>query len=696
MRNIKLRFLLFLITATLVYIGFAIGSGQDPQLAGISDTPAVVPVASPETVTAMPVTNTPPEAVTPPETSQESQAVPTTEAVTVVEQQPPVQAEASTPEPVITPINPAETPGEVVPATTEPVTPANEQAVPETSESQETNEQFIGMTSQKEITPQGNVSTQNLISITLDKVPLEDVVRMFMRISDVNIIVAVDETNLMGTVTANLADVPWEDAFKNILNNNNLDLEERPINSGMYTIIERKPGTLENLIVQTVFLKYASVGTPTNPGVAMVVSQMLDPRGKISEFPSRNAIIIRTTASNLKEIQKTVEEIDKLCDQVFIEAKFMELNDAAISDLGINWQALQGYNFGVGNLNRSISEERNWKQSRTDSSSQNDTRKRTDGLEQYYDEDGIRVPQEEYMDLPEGTELTAIPEKQTIPTRTVGDSIEQGQTITSEKSDAFSKAIEDARTAVIGADDFKIILSALKQMSGVEIVSNPKIIVSNEETAQIHIGRRERPFISTVTPASQNSAPFTTYNPGEPVDFGVILSVTPTVNTESNITVRIDPELIRSDGEKTAPNGQTYPVVVSKKITTKFCLESGKTVAIGGLTETIEEERTTKVPLLGSIPFIGKYLFSHSHKEKRQTETIIFVTVGLALPDGMDPGEGLPQDTELTQKAQLRKELKRKQSEADLKALTSATAEESAKIEQSSPKAKLRLLRKRK
>jgi Flp pilus assembly secretin CpaC len=49
-------------------------------------------------------------------------------------------------------------------------------------------------------------------------------------------------------------------------------------------------------------------------------------------------------------------------------------------------------------------------------------------------------------------------------------------------------------------------------------------------------------------------------NPGDPVDLGVKLTVTPTVNTASNITVRIEPELTRFLSDAVAPNGQTYPI----------------------------------------------------------------------------------------------------------------------------------------
>jgi type II secretory pathway component GspD/PulD (secretin) len=302
-------------------------------------------------------------------------------------------------------------------------------------------------------------------------------------------------------------------------------------------------------------------------------------------------------------------------------------------------------------MTRSITDSRTWNKSRSDTLAPFDNRTTTDTLQKRYDNNNR--PYDEttttYEETPPGSG-TYVPRTVKTPNRTVSDSIARGQNAQTAVSDTFNRALTDMRTAVLGASDFRLILSALNQMSGVTIVSNPKILVANEEPATIHIGERERPFISSVTPGQQGIAPIVTYNPGEAVDTGVKLMVTPTVNTESNITVRIEPELTRFVRNAVAPNNQTFPVISTKRIKTVFCLESGKTVAIGGLTDTKDTEDTRKIPLLGDIPIIGKYFFSHSHKAKSQQETIIFVTVGLATPGSITETTGLPQDTELARR----------------------------------------------
>ncbi|MFC1462922.1 type II secretion system protein GspD [Verrucomicrobiota bacterium] len=519
------------------------------------------------------------------------------------------------------------------------------------------------------------------ISITLTDVEMADVVLMFTKISGANIIAT--PSNLTGRVTVNLNDVEWKPALESILETHSLALLEKVPNSGVYTIVTKTPGAPEPMIVDTIFLKYASVASVKSVVAGMVAG------GSVSSFPSRNALVIRTTSTGMNDIKNIIQLIDIIRQQVFIEAKFMELNDQAIKDLGINWQVLQGYNVSVGNLLWGYQEDRTWTETRNDTKRQWDNRTGIEGTAEAYDEFGNRYPHTA-LQAPANTDIPTVGGQ--TPPYGRSDYADRGTDIESTVAKDFTKTTTDLRSAVLGAADMNIVLSALKQMNGVSIVSNPKIVVANEEPAKIHIGQTERPFIATVTPATDNSAPFTTYNPGSPVEFGVKLTVTPTINTESNITVKIEPQLTRKVGDDIAPDGQRYPIVATKTISTVFCLENGKTVAIGGLTETEDRDAETKIPLLGDIPIIGKYFFSHSHKEKQQSETIIFVTVGLASPEAMQEDDGLPELTELTQREVLKSRMKKQKSNAELETLREAA---SAKSDTEARKIR-RLLRRRK
>ena len=645
----KTFFVLLMGMIATLYTAFVV-IGQDAPAAGESAGEAAVTAApeAPAEPAAVPAESAAP-------VTEEAVAQPTQE-VTVVEAPASATPDATAPE------------SAAVPEATTPEAPAApDAAAPEAPAAGEGAEEvapvedggvFVSVTEDEGTIPGASAQKQDeqgTISISLDDVEMADVVRMFTRISGANIIAS--PSNLVGRVTANLDDVHWQSAMETILDMHSLALTESPPGSKIFRIDPKVPGAPEPMKVKTFFLKYAQVSNTT-----AVISSMLSPGATMQPFASRNALVIRSTAGNLGEIQEVVDAIDKIRDQVFIEAKFMELNDSAIKDLGINWQVLQGYNVGVGSLAWNVNEQRNWDESTEDTLNLNEARARQESVVKAFSEKNDESVSESLMNPDVLTTTLA----GTTPTYTLADIKDTTSEKGHQASDSFSKAITDVRTAVLGVDDFRLVLSALKQMDGVQVVSNPKIIVANEEPAIIHIGQEQRPFESTVTPATQTTAPIVTYNPGAPVQLGVKLRVVPTINTESNITVRIAPELTRFIGDDTAPNGQTYPIIAKKTIETQFCLESGKTVAIGGLTETVEQDNTKKIPLLGDIPLIGKYLFSHSHKEKSQQETVIFVTVGIARPESVQEMDGLPDDTELAHHKLLEKKLKRYNLNADL------------------------------
>lgn len=504
---------------------------------------------------------------------------------------------------------------------------------------------------------------QNLISIALDDVPLQDVVRLFTRISGANIISS--STNLQGKVTVNLQDVEWRPALDSILDMYSLMVSEKVPGSGIYSVMTKVPGE-EPLIAQPIFLDYAPVSN-----VVAVLTPMVGKGGMISPFPNANAVVVRATAGNLSEIIKVVKEIDMPRQQVYIEAKFLELTDEAIKDLGVNWQVLEGYGIGAKSLTQTINDGRTKENSRRLSSNQADVRQSSDTIES----GNSAVFADSTVD---GLSSS----KDSSSGRTTSDSIDRSAEYQKSLTKNRDQTLTDIRTAVLSADDFRVVLSALQQINGITVVSNPKIIVANQETATIHIGQNEPNIKGTVTAGQQGQANTVTYSldPERPYfAFGISLEVTPTINNQSNISVRITPTLSRHFSDKVSPDGISYPVEATKTIKTVFSMESGKTAAIGGLTETDDRDNVVKIPLLGDIPLIGKYLFSYTHKKHTQTETIIFVTVGLANPKTLERDEGLPEETDLTQKHLIvSKQLRDQKAAAALKAANKDKARKAA------------------
>ena len=509
---------------------------------------------------------------------------------------------------------------------------------------------------------------EEMITISLDNAPLADVVRMFSRISGANIVAG---TNLQGSVTVSMHDVPWQPALGAILDSVNLVLVEKQ--NSIYSIISKRDLAAEPVQMETIFLNYTSVSN-----VVPVVQRMLvATNGSVSAFPSANALVVQETASRLSAIRGTVKQIDKPRPQVYIEAKFIELNDKAIENLGVNWQVLKGYNVGVKpsgtysrGLVRDISDT-----TVTDASIEN---RRTRTSTSTLGRNDVRFDSSGSVESSEGSFDASLVGRNAIPTVTREEDEEGNVTIITELQDVrpvfenmsdsenetISEAIDTASkttsrldsdvttrllSAVLSADELALTLSALKETDGVEVVSNPKIIVANGETARIHVGVSQ-PNVTAVPQGDTGDRFAYALDSALPyIEIGVKLDVTPTVNTEENITVKIIPELSRKLGDLEVGGaiGISYPITSIRKIETEFQIESGKTVAIGGLTETRDRDSRNTVPVLGQIPVLGKYLFSHKSTKVVQDEVIIFVTVGMASPNTLVEVSGIPSEASL-------------------------------------------------
>ena len=518
---------------------------------------------------------------------------------------------------------------------------------------------------------------EELISITLDDVPLVDVVRMFTRIAGVNIIASAED--LQGNVTVNLTDVAWKPALSAILAMHNLGLVEKEPGTDVYSVVPRPADAPPPMLTRSYSLHFSTVSD-----VAPVIESMLAGSGTLSRFDSRNIIVVRSTSENLADIQRLIEEIDIPTKQVCIETKFMELNDAASKKLGIDWRSLDEFGVTAKAGPFSRAETLTTEKTHQDRLYRYDNRQNTDTLKNYYDIENrpYEVIEEiEIVERPDGSysELITL-----VPTHEVVDRIDRGQDVTSEIINDFSKKITESQSAILDLDAFQLVLSALKKTDGVSVISNPKIIVANGATnAFFSVGERE-PIIK------QEISRGTTDSPGDKISSeldtsintdnirngylatGIDLRVVPVVKTDDLIEALIQPKLVRRVLPDKVVGDNSWPRISVKEIRTRFTLRSGQTVAIGGLTSSSDEKHVSKIPLLGDLPLIGKYLFSHTSDVKDQLETIIFVTLSLADPEGLYEDAGIPEDSELVHKRRIQGQAQREQFQVELEKLEEA------------------------
>jgi type IV pilus assembly protein PilQ len=509
------------------------------------------------------------------------------------------------------------------------------------------------------------VAPSEPIEVTLDDVPLADVVRLFSRISGANIVAAT--TNLRGSVTANLKGVAWRPAFESILDRQNMTLVEKPPASNIFVVEPRPAGAPDPRVSETFRLKYAKVADVTK-----VLQDLLGTEGLVVPFPAGNSIVVHASAVKLSEVRGVLEQVDQPRSQVYIEAKFVELSDGSSKRLGIDWQFLNGLKvtttLGYEQGRDEISERytaRGGSENSTFSSSKGSTRNNTANSIRYYDMDGNEVETDPATLIP--PPLTAPGPTRPTTTKTAATVADKASASTYDTT-AFSEFLRtddilkgSTLGAILSAPDLALVLSLMKTEEGVSVISNPKVIVANEEKAVIDMTTKE-PYVVVSRQKGTEQSPGDTITttlsviPGKSEPFvgeaffsyGITVNVTPRVNTASNITVTIEPSISKRIGTAATPGDTVYPIIEMKKITTIFSLGDGRTAAIGGLTRTEDQDIVKKVPLLGDIPILGKYLFSHSERVKQQKEIIIFVTVGVVTSESAS-GVSLPEGAKLVQ-----------------------------------------------
>jgi type IV pilus assembly protein PilQ len=192
---------------------------------------------------------------------------------------------------------------------------------------------------------------------------------------------------------------------------------------------------------------------------------------------------------------------------------------------------------------------------------------------------------------------------------------------------------ETVRTdqAVFSADAFTVVLSALETNADIELVSNPTIVTMNNKKATINIGE-EFPIPSYRY--NDDTGQFEVSN-FEYKNIGINLAVVPQINSAGYINLNIQPEISSRSGEVNfgGAAGAVIPIISTRKTNSSVTIKSGYTLAIGGLIEQVDQLSSSSVPILGSIPGLGR-LFSSQGKDTNKRNLVIFITAKILSASG--------------------------------------------------------------
>ena len=360
-----------------------------------------------------------------------------------------------------------------------------------------------------------------------------------------------------------------------------------------------------------------------------------------------SAMIVTQTSRNVERIRNILNRYNDV-RQVEIEAKFMEVQEGALEEIGVQWGISHGvrgdprYLAEGGTQNRSLNDAFTNTVSGTVGSVFRPAR------QELRDGDGVVTQQQsDELNLPISSAPAGLP-------RAVDLGANAGAVATIQ--------------GMIGEVDVNAVIRALSRQQGSDLLSAPKVTVLSGNPATITVAQELRyptsygEVRSEVGSSSRDSSSAgVTITAGTPQDFetrkvGVELRVTPTVEEDDySISLDLNPKVtefegfveyggqsvaISNDTTVTVPSGFYQPIFSTREVSTKVTLWDGATLVMGGLTR--EEVKTVhdKVPFLGSIPGLGR-LFRSEGETSQKRNLLIFVTANLVSPGGSPKKQNL-------------------------------------------------------
>ncbi len=467
-----------------------------------------------------------------------------------------------------------------------------------------------------------------LVSLSFQNIEVRAVLQLLAEENNFNLVTS---DAIIGNITLELDDVPWDQALNLVLQSRNLD--KRLVGNVLYVApadeiaaqeqqvldATRQAEALAPLHTEYVQVNYAdaaniltlltgsatgsspAAGDAASPQVA--ANGILSSRGSATVDARTNIIIIRDVTEKLDEVRELLSKLDVPVRQVLIEARIVNVSTDFGRDLGIRWG-------GAGRRDTSDGFRYGGSQASTLEQQDNRVAESIAVQKALAAGDAARVKA-----LQDGTDPSLI------------DAI-VSQTIAAVAIPIGSVSFPDALAVDLGLQDdtassfsvgftsnsglIELELSALESSGNGEVIARPKVTTQDKVTATIESGVR----IPYQAQAGGTAGGSTT----EFVDAVLSLEVTPQITPDGRIIMQLD---IHQDS--VAVGSGNVPAINTNSINTSVLVENGDTIVLGGV---FREETTTtesKTPVLGDVPYIGR-LFKRTNNENRRTELLIFIT----------------------------------------------------------------------
>jgi general secretion pathway protein D len=347
-----------------------------------------------------------------------------------------------------------------------------------------------------------------------------------------------------------------------------LDVKGESIEQKLYVIrlknsnVEEMEKILSKLITQMNNLSSSNnTKKGKKPQKAMVVSDV-----------ERNALIILATSEQMKNIRKTVSQIDIPKVQVYVKSKIVEIDTNKAKQIGIQY----GLNGGTITSSGLYTLATNMGASALQMSPQLLSFLNLNNKHVYTDNNGNIV----------------------------------------ENNEPAFKFDSTDKVFALGAQ-----LDLLKRHGAAHILSEPSILCTNNKEATIYVGQT----MSILTKAQQSTqGQGNIVNSYSREDIGITLKVKPRLSSNNKVSLEVETKI--EDVDPSSEQVADRPTTTKRKVVTNAIVNNGETIILGGLMKKVGGRGANQIPILGEIPIIGDIFFTHSSNVEREQNVVIYLT----------------------------------------------------------------------
>ena len=414
------------------------------------------------------------------------------------------------------------------------------------------------------------------LSLNFQDIDVRSVLQLIADFTDLNLVAS---DTVAGNITLRLQNVPWDQALDLVLKTKGLD--KRKIGNVLLVapadeIAARERQELESkkqvadlapLRRELIQVNYAKASDMAQLFQSVTSADgAVTERGSITVDDRTNSIIAYQTQERLDELRRIISQLDVAVRQVMIEARIVEANVDYDKALGVRW----------GGGARS-------------------------GRWDVSGKDGAQIF--------EGTGRRVILGTDKVGSTTVDD----GQARLPFVDMGVASSTSGFGIGYLGSNVvLDLQLSAMEKTGNGEVISQPKVVTSDKETAKILKGA-EIPYQE----ASSSGASTTSFK-----EAALSLEVTPQITPDNRIIMEVK---VTKDAPDFARAVNGVPPINKNEVNAKVLVSDGETIVLGGVFSNTQTKGVEKVPFLGDLPYLGR-LFRRDIVQDNKSELLIFLT----------------------------------------------------------------------